>query len=191
MNDERVHIEAVGSPCTGLLVALVGDPRYVALGFDAAAGRAPESGGINIEGIASTPDGHVWVGFRSPLAGTSAVLAPLLNPREAVDGKTPVFGDPVRLNLGGRGVRDITRGGDHYYIVAGNPGPGGNSVLYRWDGTATEPEKIPAPGLKHMNPEGIAVFGKENKPRLLVVSDDGHHQKPGAPPTFRSIWVRP
>ncbi|KAB2656660.1 MAG: DUF3616 domain-containing protein, partial [Verrucomicrobia bacterium] len=145
----------------------------------------------NIEGIAATPDGRILVGFRSPRPGGRAILAPLLNPREAIDGKEPRFGDPIRLDLGGRGIRDITRSGRRYFILAGSGTSGGNTSLLRWDGPGSEAEPVAAPGLKHMNPEGIAVFGKPGKPRLLVVSDDGHHAKPGEPPSFRSLWVKP
>lgn len=189
--NDHVRMESFGSPCTSLLQVLLADPRYQALGFAAAAGRPPEEDGINVEGLCDTPEGTLLVGFRSPLPEERAVLAPLLNPAEAVDGREPRFGDPVRLDLGGRGVRDMARSGTRYYILAGSEGSGGNTVLYRWDGPGTAPERVDTSGLKRLNPEGLAVFGKEKKPRLLVVSDDGRHQKPGTPPSFRSVWVRP
>ncbi|QMV75451.1 ExeM/NucH family extracellular endonuclease [Comamonas piscis] len=109
----------------------------------------PESpAGFSIEGMAATADGQLLLGFRAPLASAQlrnrALIIPITNPTEMVGAKTaPVFGAPIELNLGGRGIRDMQRTGDgKFLILAGPPGKADDAVntnfaLFVWNGPGT------------------------------------------------------
>lgn len=190
---EQTRLEPVGEPCTRLLQDLLADPRYAALGLPAAARRAPEQGGINIEGLAATPEGGLLAGFRSPLVRGKTLLAPLLNPAEAVRGKPVRLGDPVLLDLGGRGVRDLTWTGREWFVIGGGVEGAGKPRLYRWKGTGHEPEALKDTGFKHFKPEALASRASDGVPgmELLVLSDDGGRKGAVAAPMFRSFVVTP
>ena len=184
-----------GQPCTNLLDALVAAPQLAAFGLREAAGRGPEEGGLNFEGLSAMPDGRLLMGFRGPVPEGKALLVPLLNPSEVIHGGLPKLGPPVQLDLGGLGIRDIAWSGREYFLIAGRSGKGGTSQLWRWAGGDAKPERLDHPGLRRMNPEGIAIFGTPEKPHLLIVSDDGNRtddlKRVVAPPTFRSLWIKP
>ena len=189
-------LERVGHPCQSLLGALLRAPQLAGFHLREAATKAPEDeGGLNIEGLAATADGTLLIGFRSPLVGEKALLVPLLNPVESMQGSPPRLGDPVLLDLGGLGIRDITFTGLEYFVIGGRTGHGGTSHLFRWAGGTAVPEKLERAGLRRLNSEGIANFGTRERPRLLVVSDDGNHPgnqwRPPSLRTFRSLWVEP
>lgn len=188
-----VRLERTGSSYAELLDDLGAIPSYAALGLTSAARRSPEDGGVNIEGLAAGPDGVLWIGFRSPLFDAErCLLAPLLNPSEVVAGGRARFGDPVLLDLDGRGVRDLAWSGREFFVVAGNPSKGGKSRLYRWAGPGSDPVRVPDTGFKHFNPEALAVYGTPEAPRLLVLSDDGNRvEQAGGAARFRSFWVTP
>lgn len=191
-----VTLEKVGHPCTHLLGALLRAPQLTRFHLTDAALKAPEEeGGLNIEGLAATRDGGLLIGFRSPLVNGKALIVPLKNPGTIMTGARPELGDPVLLDLDGLGIRDIVFTGLEYFIVAGGTGHGGTSHLYRWAGGTAVPERVEKAGIRHLNPEGIANFGTAERPRLLIVSDDGNQltNRKSAPGlrTFRSVWVDP
>lgn len=191
-------LEVVGTGTAHLLDALVGDPRYAAFDLATAAERAPKAeGGLNLEGMTARLDGAgVWIGFRSPTPGGLALIAALDNPAQVVRGAAPALGDPVRLDLGGRGVRALSAWRGAYLIVAGDHDGGKPSALYVWDGGATATE---LPGIipDGLNPE--AFFTPEGRDELLLLSDDGTVLVDGvackelddpARKAFRGAWVR-
>lgn len=180
-----------GKGYSGLLDALLSDPRYEALGLRRAAASSPEQGGINIEGLAATPEGSLLVGMRSPLVGGKTLLVPIRNPAQAVTGGKAVLGDPILLDLGGLGVRDIVWSGREYFIIGGGVKGGAKAKLFRWSGGTGVPEEIKGTGFKHFNPEALTMVGTAGKPELLVLSDDGNQQKKNAEPAFRSFRVEP
>lgn len=177
-----------------LLEALVTDPRYAALGLAEAATRAPkDEGGFNLEGMTAAPDGSLLLGLRNPVPDGQAILFTLTAPAEALTG-TPTLGAPVRLALGGLGVRALTwwRGG--YVIVAGPRADGEGARLYTWDGAG--PAREVAAALAGYNPEG--TFSPDGD-RLLLLSDDGTRALAGQPckelpdhdqRRFRGVWLR-
>ncbi|TCT03521.1 DUF3616 domain-containing protein [Aquabacter spiritensis] len=158
-----------------LLAALNATPDGAALVLAAAAKQAPEApAGLNIEGLAATPRGDLLIGFRNPRPGDKALIVPLTNAAALMDGAKPaVFGAPILLDLGGRGIRSIERVGAAYVIVAGPFGdrtaaPGGDFALYRWDGPGTAPRPIAA-DFGAFRPE--ALFQADGA--LYLLSDDG------------------
>ena len=114
----------------------------------AAAGIAPERvDGFSIEGMTSAPgDAALWLGFRAPLTDTAArdkgLIVPLQNANALLAGTATqaAFGTPIELELGGRGIRSIDKGGDgNYLIVAGPSGASSalvdrNFALFSWNG---------------------------------------------------------
>ncbi|WP_205789162.1 RCC1 domain-containing protein, partial [Microbacterium sp. CPCC 204701] len=83
------------------------------------------------------------------VAGASrAVIVPVTNFEQIVnesvdpDFVTPVFGAPILLDLGGRGIQDIRKNAnDQYVILAGIPGSRNDDALYTWNG---DPQSAPA-----------------------------------------------
>ena len=119
--------------------------------------------GFNIEGLVMAPGSTstAFVAFRAPLAPavgepatkpgapgkaarTHALLVPVTNFDElaANGGSSGMarFGPPIRLDLGGRGIRSIDKNGsDEYVIVAGPPGGATGEApsdfrLFTWNG---------------------------------------------------------
>lgn len=195
-NTNGISLTLVGQPCQSLLNALTEAPQLALFHLDDAAGRAPETEvGLNLEGLSAMPTGGLLLGFRGPVPEGKTLLVPLLNPVELMNGQPPKLGEPILLNLGGLGIRDIAWTGREYFIIAGNSGRGGTSQLWRWAGGEANPKRIGHAPLHRLNPEGIAVFGSPEKPRLLIVSDDGNHNDaalhPFSGPMFRTVWVKP
>lgn len=180
-----------GKAYPGLLNDLLSDPRYEKLGLRRAAANSPEQGGINIEGLGATADGGLLVGFRSPLVDGKTLLVPLLNPAEMVEGGKARLGDPVLLDLGGLGVRDLVRAGTEQFIIGGGVKGREKAKLFRWAGGTSPAEEVKGTGFKHFNPEALAVIGSGAELELLVLSDDGNRQKKSADPAFRSFRVKP
>jgi hypothetical protein len=158
-------LDLVGGPID-LVPILLKSEKVAAVLTQKVRERAPKEGGLNIEGLATTPDGGLLVGFRSPLSdaegmsGTAMVVA--LRPKndsfvvERVD----------QLDLDDRGVRDLVRDGDSHLIVAGAVDKGGDFAVYRWDGKHAPSEVV---SLGKFKAEAIVDAG----PDWLVLSDDG------------------
>lgn len=193
--EDAPRLEPVGRPCRTLGSSLLADPRYRQLGLsEALLERSPDEGGLNIEGLAASGSDGLLIGLRGPLAGGKAILAPLLNPRGTLDGEAPRFGDPVLLDLHGQGIRDFTWSGREYFVIAGGTEGGGKPRLYRWSGPGGLPVPIEQKGLKNFNPEALMALGSPERPRLLLLSDDGKSkgaQAGSAEARFRSFWVDP
>lgn len=142
--------------------------NYLGLDASRVRGVIPESpnlDGFSMEGLTFAPDNTTaWLGFRAPLvsapgqpavtAGSStgrthALIVPVTNMNALVTSSnggtvgTATFGAPIRLDLGGRGIREIQRAADgKYWIIAGPPDAATNIApkdfrLYVWDGSVT------------------------------------------------------
>jgi hypothetical protein len=166
-----------------------GDANGYAFSTSAAAGMDPKLiDGFNIEGMVFAPDNTtMYIGFRAPLvpaAGrTKAVIAPIQNFETWFNNGSPagnaIFGNPIELNLGNRGIRDMIRlSTGTYIIVAGNydntPVTG---MLYKWSGVAGEaPVALPSFNVTNLNAEGIMeIFegGTSSLTKLQLIADDG------------------
>jgi trimeric autotransporter adhesin len=130
------------------------------------ANQGPEEStldGFSLEGMTTSPDNSsAWLGFRAPLVAApgqpavtakdasgrvDALIVPVTNfdvLATAANGGskgTATFGAPIRLDLGGRGIREIRKNAaNQYLIIAGPPDGATGSAphdfrLYTWDGS--------------------------------------------------------
>jgi hypothetical protein len=171
-------VKPTGKVHDSLLEELLQDPRFEVL--KAASNLKPEDkDGLNIEGLAATPDGGLLIGFRNPLPKGRALVVPLLNPKQVIDGGArPQFGDLIRLDLGKRGIRSIERVGNAYLISAGPYATAGQSkakpafALYRWNGKATAAPKL-LQSLEKGSFRAEALFFDPDEQEIVLLSDDG------------------
>jgi hypothetical protein len=213
--NDRVVLSPVGKPYSNLLTDLLADNRFQALTRERLAPQddpslAPEKeGAINIEGLSAWQGGQLLIGFRNPLKEGKAVLVPIENPADLISGKDQAakLGDPISLDLGGRGIRSIEFWEQRqiFLILAGPMGkvaPGTEKPfrLYQWSGKREEaPQEVADADLADLNPEAIVVY-PELGDRVQVLSDDGEVQvggdackdladvHPGK--KFRSRWIQ-
>jgi hypothetical protein len=180
----KIIVKLAGKPYLSLVADLARDPKYARFRLAEAAKLPPKSpGGLNIEALAATPTGGLLIGFRSPIPGHLALVAPLLNPNEVISGKQPRFDDPVLLDLGGLGLRDMCSTASGYYLLAG-PDTGHaesrlDSRLFTWAGVSSLPK--PANGLPFhkVNPEGIFSLNPIDNSDFMIISDDGKRRIDG------------
>lgn len=163
----------VSRPYSSLLDDLIAEPQFAALNLADAASRAPEEkSGLNIEGLAATPDKKLLIGFRNPIPGQKALVVLLENPQEVVQGKTARFGTAMLLDLNNRGIRSIERVGTSYVIAAGPTDDSGPFALYRWSGDpAQAPTVLSGIDFTRLHPE--AMFAIPSSRKVQILSDDG------------------
>lgn len=117
------------------------------------------SGEVNVEGAAAWPSRagtRAWLGLRAPLAGQHALLLRLVpGEREAR------FDAVVRLDLDGRGVRELAVAGTTLWGLAGTAQDGpGDHVLWALPLDRVEPGATVRPAVVRAVPhgaEGLAV----------------------------------
>jgi hypothetical protein len=163
-----------GQAYAGLLGDLIKAPQLKPYKLEEASLEAPEAeGGLNIEGLAEGENGRLLIGFRNPVRNGQALLVPLENPQEVVRGASAKLGNPIDLDLGGKGIRSIERiGAGQYLILAGASGDGGGFALHRWSGRQADnkPPRLGA-GLGTLRPE--AMFAVPGTDTVQLLSDDG------------------
>jgi len=146
---------------------------------------------LNIEGMADTPDAHLLVGLRAPetMPGDKAILLEVANPQQLIDdGVGPAkITRTVTLDLSdgpgtaGRGIRDLTRIGNLYLIVAGPEPDGGDPPpkIFWWDGvTEHRPTHGPDADFSGMTPEALIAWGDHEAD---IFFDNGGALIDGAP----------
>lgn len=197
-NEHGIQILPAGKPYQDLLDDLIAAPQLKKFDLATAAARAPKSsGGLAIEGLAAMPDGRLLIGFRNPVPEGRALLVPLLNPDEVIDGKHAQFGEPIQMDLGGLAIRDISSWQGEFIIIAGRYDSGGTSKLFRWPGGVATPLPMKQISLKALNPEAIIIYPDKGLREFQLLSDDSAKQKSKdasrtrAEPRFRSVWVTP
>ncbi len=199
-NEAEQSLTPVGKPYQNLLVDLSRERRLKQFKLGAASALAPKlPGALNIEALCATPDQHILIGFRNPIPRGQALIVPLLNPNDLLDGQRAQFGDPILLDLGGLGIRDLGYWQNRYIIVAGAFDAKGKSRLFQWAGGNAEPEPIQHVELEDFNAEAVIVYPDHRWP-FQILSDDGILEIDGicckklTDPTqrrFRSVWITP
>ncbi len=198
-NAHRIDLKMVGQPYERLLEDLARDPKLKRFNLAAASRLEPKArGALNIEGLSATADGRLLIGFRNPIPGGKALLVPMLNPDAVIHGQVAKFGDPILLDLGGLGIRDMAYWDGQYAIIAGPYDGKGTSRLYHWAGGTTRPLLIKHTHLGSLNPEAIIVYPDKGWEQFQLLSDDGKKPVNGKPckeladpgrQHFRSVWV--
>ena len=187
-----VKLVPVGSPYSRLLDDLIADSRFAAFKLGEASQLPPkEKGGLSIESLCATPDKTMLIGFRNPIPEAKSLLIPLKNPDQVIAGQKAEFGEPVRLDLKGLGLRDMAWADGKYIIIGGPFGGNGKSRLFTWLGGNDVPREIETVDLKGFNAESIVVYGGSAKAGFQLLSDDSNAEtKAGdAPLTFRGRWI--
>ena len=195
----KVTLTPVGKPYKGLLDDLVRDSRFAEFHLAEASTRPPkEPDALNIEGLSATPEEHLLLGFRNPTPHEKALLIPLINPNEVIEGKPPRFDAAVLLDLDGLGIRDMAYFEGAYFIIAGPWHSGGNFEFYRWIGGKAAPQKFTVKHLGDYHPEAIIIYPQKGFHEIQILSDDGNRPVNGipgkelgdfVPKTFRSFWL--
>jgi uncharacterized protein DUF3616 len=194
----EARVEVEGDVYRSLLDDLVGAPALAQYDFEHASQLAPkEPGGLNIEGMTATPDGKLWLGFRSPVPHGKALIVPIDNPNALYTGGKVSFGQPIELALDGLGIRSLSWWRGSYLIAAGSASEGGPSRLYRWAGAGSAPRLAAEAVFQGANPE--AFFTAEGNDEILVLSDDGTRRMHGKAckklsgkkhKSFRGLWLK-
>jgi hypothetical protein len=198
VEDNNVKLEPVGKPYEKLLDDLIEDPRFARFHFAEASLHAPkEEWALNIEGLAATPEGGLLIGFRNPIPDGKALIIPMLNPNEVVQGQRARLGQAVQLDLGGLGIRDMAYFQGTYLIIGGPFNGAGHFQLYSWAGGQEPPQPIKVKHLNEYHPEAIIIYPQKGMREIQILSDDGTRLIEGTPckdkePSrqgFRSFWL--
>ncbi|WP_013325328.1 DUF3616 domain-containing protein [Gloeothece verrucosa] len=201
--DNKFAAQQIGASYTNLLEDLIKDKSLKKYELKQASKLAPkEKGGLNIEGLCTTPEKEMLIGFRNPIPEGRALVLPLKNPKDLIDKKeiSASFGQPIELDLGGLGIRSIVywerRG--FYAIIAGAYDSSSIFKLYRWSGNPQDqPEIVEGDLPPDFNPEEV-VFYPNREHQIQLLSDDGNIIRDGKTPCkelpqqeryFRSLWI--
>ena len=194
----EVFVEPVGRPYEKLLDDILEDPRFARFRLAEASLHAPkEEWALNIEGLSATPEGHLLIGFRNPVPDDKALIIPMLNPNEVVQGLRAKLGTAIQLDLGGLGIRDMECFEGAYVIIAGPAGGGSHFQLYSWAGEQAQPQPVKVKHLNEYHPEAIIIYPDKGLSEIQILSDDGAIPMHGIPckdkdPSqqgFRSFWL--
>lgn len=192
--------------------------NYFGLVASSAANKVPESSdgsGFNIEALTMAPGSSTtaYIGFRAPIVPaanrTKALVVPVTNFTSLVTANPAsgpaVFGAPIELDLGGRGIRSMECNNNGCVIIAGSATSGGNFKIYTWTGNAADAPVARNANLNGLNPEGfvgLSTSGEINDDTMIqVISDNGDDLYYGgsilakylpydAHKKFRSDWLR-
>ena len=192
-NKGETEAHLVGKAYKNLLKDLTENELYRKYKFEnfdksREAEKAGESeAGFNIEGLSAWKEGKIWkllLGLRGPLEDKKAMLIPLENPREVIEGKRPRFGKVVKLDLDGLGIRGIefNPGLNKYVILGGSVGKKEGCNIYIWSGKREDgkPGKVKGVTLvDKFNPEAVFALPDLDKGSVYVLSDDGNQKYHG------------
>lgn len=167
-------------------------PAYYGLELSGADGTDPKTtSGFNIEGLTMAPGSTTtaYVAFRAPIAPATnrfyALIVPVLNFTSLAVSNGPPgsarFGQPIELDLYGRGIRSIEGDTNGYLIVGGasadvsSPYPN-DFRLYYWSGHPDDQPDQLAADLTGLNPEAIVELPPHPwtpQSQVQLLSDNG------------------
>jgi hypothetical protein len=175
---------------------VVGRPyRSLVVDVERVLDRKLDGRGVSIEGLSATPGDGLLIAFRSPLIKKKALVIELKNADEVIDNGTEArFGDPVCLDLDGRGIRSLEYwpARSSYLLIAGPEKDGGDDfTLMRWSGpVSTRPEPLTGVcfadfDLENCSPEGLLIDGAGV---VYVMFDEG--DRVTEHDSFRTVAIR-
>lgn len=140
---------------------------------------------LDIEGLAyDNSKDSLILGLRSPMAGKLSVIVPIINPEQMfTDNVTPVFGQPIFLDLNGGGIRSLYFDPVLEVFVIANEinDPAGNkeAQIWTWTGNADDkPVKIDTPELAALkNIEAIDSITANGTIKMIFMADEGDAKK--------------
>lgn len=167
--------------------------NYYNLAYSTQDGVDPKTPwGFNIEGAAPAPmygPAAAFIGLRAPIVPPTnrvhALIVPVLNFTNIAGSDAPegsaVFGEPIEIDLFGRGIRDIVGDSNGYIIIAGTPKNSAGEYpddfkLYTWSGLPNDPPQERSADLSGLIPEGIVELPPRpwtEETEIQVVSDCG------------------
>ncbi|QYF92063.1 DUF3616 domain-containing protein [Massilia sp. PAMC28688] len=185
-------VKPVGQPYRELLADMLATEHLQHYDLAGASSKTPEAdGAFNIEGLAATPQGTLLIGLRNPVPHGMALVIPLLNPDDVIEGEHAQFGQAIELDLEGLAVRSLEQLNGSYLVVAGPPADEGSFALFTWTGEpADKPVLLLREELADVRPEALFAIPETN--RLQILSDDGgEHVKSTAEDKqeFRSVTI--
>ena len=200
-----VHFKPVHKPYTKLLDDIK-DVEIDGKKLSDSISIAPNlPGGLNIEGLAATPEGALMVAFRNPIINGRAIIAQIDNPRQLVEENhaRAVVSHVYQLDLAGLGIRSVdysvARGA--YLIIAGGYEDLAEHSMFRifeWEGPSKKAKQLRDHILDNASFQPEAVFTFPNKPdEIYILSDDGEYReqssstcKEADEKTFRGVMVQ-
>ena len=184
VSDEDVQIVPVGHPYKQLLRDLIKAPELSEFDIEGASTLAPEErGGLNLEGLAPTSEGHLLLGFRNPVPDGLALIVAMRNPAEVIGRVAPpVLAVAGRLDLGGRGIRAIEFVPESrtYLVIAGAYDDAHDFRMYTWSGELRDGAIGLDVEIGECKPEELIVTAvKGRRYELQLLSDDGDRDVAG------------
>jgi hypothetical protein len=134
---------------------------------------------LNIEGMAWDAKGErLLLGLRAPLDGREAMVIPvrLRDASAAFEPANLAVEEPIRLDLGGDGIRGIEADaeGGFWIVAGGSAGNRGPSRVVRWDGSGSGVRVTAAlPG--RLKAEGVARTVVGGQPVTIVLCDTSQY----------------
>lgn len=172
-------LELQGTVCRDLLKQLLKDNRLSSLDLEDLSinkhkDLAPKTEkGFNIEGLALSPNGDLLIGLRGRLRDAKAIVIPMINPDDVINGKKAKFDAPIFLDLGGLGIRSMeyNKKNKKYFIVAGSSIDKRKTFkLFEWSGRVDDKPIVRSEvDFETLSPE-VIIFRDD---KCLVLSDDG------------------
>jgi hypothetical protein len=111
-------------------------------------GDAKSDTGFNIEGFEFAPGSTTtgYLAFRAPLetvnGSQDALIVPVTNFTSLIGAPagSAQFGQPIELDLGGLGIRELRKNADDQYLIIAGTADDSNSqfALYTWDGNPAD-----------------------------------------------------
>ena len=145
---------------------------------------------INIEALTADPNNHsLFIGFRSPLHDSNAILLRIENPYQLFEKKPkkPIFAKPVFINLDGLGIRamqyDNTKKG--IWLVAGDSGKRISKFQLYFYSLKTQKASLIKQNFDLGYCEGITLVQNNGKRILFCVEDNG--KKPNKAANYITI----
>lgn len=181
--------------------------------------KAPDGSGFNIEGLSMAPGSSTtaYVAFRAPIVPATnrnyALIIPILNLPSLAGTNLPpgsaLIGEPVQLDLYGRGIRTL-EGSPAGFVLVGGPSASRTNQypvdfrLYKWTGNPLDQPQQLSPSLAGMNVEAIVEVPPAPwtaNTTVQVLSDNGtaiyyndgieaKHLDEREFKKFRSDWLR-